>query len=191
MAVRSFLALELPPEIKARVRQVSEELKRSKMDVRWVKPDNIHLTIVFLGYVREGDISAIGREIEQVCFGFRPFEICLKGAGLFPDRRRPRVLWLGYDGDVERMSSLRDVLHERLAPFEIKEEKRPFKPHLTLGRFRNPGKGNPRLDELLDRHNVLLSPSFQVSELVLFKSELRLQGPEYTKLESWPLSAER
>jgi len=191
MAIRSFLAFELPPEIKEQVRQVSEQLKRSKMDVRWVKPDNIHLTIVFLGDVREGDISAIAREIEQVCCGFHPFEIYLKGLGLFPDRRRPRVLWAGYDGDIERMSSLRDVLHERLIPFEIRSEKRQFKPHLTLGRFRNPGKGNTQLEETLNLHDGLLSPSCQVSELVLFKSELRPQGPEYTRLEAWPLTAEK
>jgi len=191
MAIRSFLAFELPPEIKEQVRQVSENLKRSKMDVRWVKPDNIHLTIVFLGDIREGDISAIAREVEQVCCGFHPFDLHLKGLGLFPDRRRPRVLWAGYDGDIERMASLRDVLHERLIPFEIRPEKRQFKPHLTLGRFRNPGKGNVNLDEILNLHDSLSSPSFQVSELVLFKSELRPQGPEYTRLESWPLAADK
>lgn len=191
MAIRSFLAFELPPEIKEQIRHVSEELKRSHMNVRWVKPENIHLTIVFLGDVREGDISAIAREIEQVCCGFHPFEIFLKGLGLFPDRRRPRVLWAGYDGDIERMSDLRDVLHERLTPFEIKEEKRKFKPHLTLGRFRNPSKGTPQLDEIIKRHESFSSPTFQASELVFFKSELRPQGPEYTKLESWPMSADR
>jgi len=190
MSIRAFLAFELPPDIKEQVRQVSEELKRSKMDVRWVKPDNIHLTIVFLGNVREGDISAMAREIEQVSCGFHPFEIYMKGIGIFPDMRRPRVLWAGYAGDIERMAMLRDVLHERLAPFEIKEEKRQFRPHLTIGRFRNPGRRNPMLDNVIKQHEGLSSRAFQVSELVLFKSELRPQGPEYTKLDSWAMSAE-
>ena len=191
MAIRSFLAFELPPEIKEQIRDVSDELKRSNMNVRWVKPENIHLTIVFLGDVREGDISAIAREIEQICCGFHPFEISLKGLGLFPDRRRPRVLWAGYDGDIERMSDMRDVLYERLKPFEIKEEKRKFKPHLTLGRFRNPRKGTPELDEIIKRYESFSSPAFQANELMFFKSELRPRGPEYTKLESWPMSADR
>jgi RNA 2',3'-cyclic 3'-phosphodiesterase len=190
MAIRSFLAFELPPEIKDHVRRVSEDLKKSKLDVRWVKPDNIHLTVVFLGDVREGDISGIAREVERVCFGFHPFDFCLKGLGIFPDRKRPRILWTGYEGDVERISSLRDVLQERLIPFEIKEEKRPFKPHLTLGRFRNPGRVDPKLDEILVRHEGLSSPAFQAGELILFKSELKPQGPEYTKLESWVMSAD-
>jgi RNA 2',3'-cyclic 3'-phosphodiesterase len=190
MMIRSFLAFELPPEIKDQVRRISEDLKKSKLDVRWVKPDNIHLTVVFLGDVHEGDISAISREVEQVCFGFHPFDFSLKGLGLFPDRRRPRILWAGYEGDVERVSSLRDVLHERLVPVEIKEEKRQFKPHLTLGRFRNPGGVDAKLDEILAKHEDLSSPTFQVSDLILFKSELKPQGPEYTKLGSWALSAD-
>lgn len=190
MSIRAFLAFELPPAIKEQVRHVSEELKRSKMDVRWVRPENIHLTVVFLGNVREGDISAMAREIEHVSCGFHPFEICLKGIGIFPDRRRPRVLWVGYDGDIERMATLREVLYERLMPFEIKEEKRQFKPHLTLGRFRNPGRRRTLLDDVIKQHEGLSSPSFKAGELVLFKSELRPQGPEYTKLYSWPMSAD-
>lgn len=190
MSIRAFLAFELPAEIKEQVRKVSEELKRSNMDMRWVKPDNIHLTVVFLGDVREGDISAMAREIEKVSCGFRPFEIYLKGLGIFPDRRRPRVLWAGYDGDIERMVMLRDVLYERLMPFEIKEEKRQFRPHLTIGRFRKTGRGNPMLDDVIKKHEGLSSPALHVGELVLFKSELRPQGPEYTKLDSWAMSAE-
>jgi RNA 2',3'-cyclic 3'-phosphodiesterase len=191
MSIRSFLVFELPPEIKDHVRRISEDLKKSKLDVRWVKPDKIHLTIVFLGDVREGDISAIGREIEKVCFGFHPFDFSLKGLGLFPDMKRPRILWVGYEGDVERITSLRDVLQERLTSFEIKEEKRQFKPHLTLGRFRNPGRVDAKLDEIMARHEGLSSPTFQASELVLFKSELKPQGPEYTKLDSWRMAAEK
>ena len=190
MSIRSFLAFELPKETRNQIRQVSEELKRLNMDVRWVKPENIHLTIVFMGNIKEGDISAIGREIEKVCCGFHPFEIYLKGVGLFPGRKRPRVLWVGYDGDIERMSSLRDVLHDRLAPFEIKEEKRQFTPHLTLGRFRKPSRENLLVDEITTQYSGISSPPFQVGELVLFKSDLKPQGPEYTRLESWPLSAE-
>jgi 2'-5' RNA ligase len=190
MSIRSFLAFELPTEIKDHVRRISEDLKKSKLDVRWVKPDNIHLTVVFLGGIREGDISGIAREVERVCSGFHPFDFSLKGLGLFPDRKRPRILWAGYEGDVERITSLRDVLHECLIPFEIKEENRPFKPHLTLGRFRNPGRVDTKLDEILVRHEGLSSPTFQASELVLFKSDLKPQGPEYTKLDSWELSAD-
>ncbi|MBN1626786.1 MAG: RNA 2',3'-cyclic phosphodiesterase [Deltaproteobacteria bacterium] len=190
MSIRAFLAFELPPEIREKVRQVSEELKGLKMDVRWVRPENIHLTVVFLGNVREGDISAMAREIEHVSCGFHPFELCLKGIGVFPESRRPRVLWVGYEGDIERMAVLREVLYERLMPFEIKDEKRQFRPHLTLGRFRNPGRRSTLPDDVIKQYEGLSSASFKASELVLFKSELRPQGPEYSKIDSWPMSAE-
>jgi RNA 2',3'-cyclic 3'-phosphodiesterase len=191
MAIRAFLAFELPPEIKSQVQQVSEQLKRSELDMRWVRPENIHLTILFLGDIREGDITAMGRKIENVCSGFHPFEIHLKGVGFFPDRKRPRILWAGYDGEIERLSSLKEVLYERLMSFEIKEDNREFKPHLTLGRFRRPERGNPELDRIISRYSDLGSPSFQVDELVLFKSELKPHGSEYTRLESWPMLADR
>jgi RNA 2',3'-cyclic 3'-phosphodiesterase len=188
MTIRSFLAFELPPEIKEQVRRISEELKKSKLDVRWVKPENIHLTIVFLGDVKEGDISAIGREVEKVCSGFHPFDFNLKGLGVFPDRRRPRIFWVGFDGDIERVSTFKDALCERLAPFNIKEENRQFKPHLTLGRFRNPGRTDAKLDEMLMRYEGFSSPVFNSKELALFKSDLKPQGPIYTKLDAWELS---
>jgi RNA 2',3'-cyclic 3'-phosphodiesterase len=190
MSVRSFLAFELPPEIKEQVKRVSDQLKKTDLDVRWVKVENIHLTIVFLGDVREGDMPAIGREVEQVCCGFHPFEIRLQGVGVFPDRRRPRVLWLGYNGEIERMISLKEALHDRLLPFGIKEENRQFKPHLTLARFRNPGRSSHGLDEIIEKHKDVSSPAFKAGELVLFKSDLKPQGPVYTKLDSWPLAAE-
>jgi RNA 2',3'-cyclic 3'-phosphodiesterase len=188
MTIRSFLAFELPPEIKDQVRRISEELKKSKLDVRWVKPENIHLTIVFLGDVHEGDVSAIGREVEKVCSGFHPFDFRLKGLGVFPDRRRPRIFWVGFDGELERVASFKDTLCERLISFNIKEEKRQFKPHLTLGRFRNPGRADAKLDEILAKHEGFSSPAFNVKELILFKSDLKPQGPIYAKLEAWELS---
>jgi RNA 2',3'-cyclic 3'-phosphodiesterase len=190
MPIRSFLAFELPPEIKEQVRRVSEELKKSRLDIRWVKPENIHLTIVFLGDLQEQDISPIEREVEKVCSGAHPFDFRLKGFGVFPDRRRPRIFWVGLDGDIERVSTFKDALCERLAPFNIKEENRQFKPHLTLGRFKNPGRADAKLEEILKGHEDFSSPAFQSKELILFKSDLKPQGPVYTKLDEWELVAE-
>jgi len=187
MAIRSFLAFELPPGIKDMVIRVSEEVMMSSLNVRWVKVDNIHLTVVFMGNIRSEDIPEMEEAIEEVCSGFSPFEISLKGFGVFPSVQRPRVLWLGLDGDLERMASLRDGLQEMLRPFGIKEEKRMFKPHLTLGRFRTPGKRAPGLEDIIARYRGLESPICMTSELVLFKSELKPGGAEYTILKSWPL----
>ena len=191
MKIRSFLAFELPLEVEAVVTQVSEELKKSSLDAKWVKPANIHLTVVFMGNIEVNEIPAIKEEIREVCLTYDIFDISLKGLGCFPHMRKPRVIWIGLDGDLERMSLFRDVLQERLAPFGIEEEKRGFKPHLTLGRFRQPRRTSPEELELLSRYGNVTSPTCSLMELGLFKSELKPGGARYTRLGMWPLSGEK
>jgi 2'-5' RNA ligase len=187
MAIRSFLAFELPPDIKSMVKRVSEDVRRSELNLKWVKVDNIHLTVVFMGNIRTEDVQVIGEKIEDVCLGCKPFEISLKGMGVFPDTRRPRVLWLGLEMETERISSFRNSLQERLLAFGIKEEKRAFTPHLTLGRFDKPGRGDSLLVDIISQYKDLKGPVCQLEELVMFKSELKPGGPEYTKLKTCPL----
>lgn len=191
MKIRSFLAFELPLEIKNTVARVSGELRQSSLNARWVKVDNIHLTVVFMGNIETEDIPAIARGVQEVCQTFGPFDLSLKGIGCFPSRRNPRVLWLGLDGDLEPMSEFRDALQEHLTGFGIKEEKRKFKPHLTLGRFRKPKRMDFKEDQLLSKYEDLSSSVYSLKELILFKSDLKPTGAVYTKVEAWPLTGDR
>jgi 2'-5' RNA ligase len=191
MEIRSFLAFELPVDIKKTVKRVTGEIRDSGLDARWVKAENIHLTIVFLGNVKTEEIDSIGEKVRNVCPEYGSFDIALKGVGCFPSMRRPRVLWLGLDGEIERMSHFRDDLQRALKAFGIKEEKRPFKPHLTLGRFRSTRKMGSKLEELLSKYAALESPVESLNELYLFKSDLKPGGAVYTKLRSWPLSGDK
>ncbi|MBW1668964.1 MAG: RNA 2',3'-cyclic phosphodiesterase [Deltaproteobacteria bacterium] len=188
MEIRSFLAFELPPDIKSVVERTSSELSRSDLDVRWVKPGNIHLTIIFLGNIKEEAVEEVGARAKKVCKEFAPFAISLEGMGCFPNNRSPRVLWLGLEGDLEKMSRFRDSLQAELKPLGVKQEKRPFKPHLTLGRFRKVKKANSTLEKLLSDYSDLKSPVCSLNELVLFRSDLRPGGAVYTKLLAFPLS---
>jgi 2'-5' RNA ligase len=187
MGIRSFLAFELPQDIEAVVNRISNELKRSSLDAKWVKTGNIHLTVVFMGDVDANEIPAIKKEIGEACLKYGTFDISLKGLGCFPHTRKPRVVWAGLDGDLERMSSFRDALQERLIPFGIKEEKRRFKPHLTLGRFRKPRRTSSEEIELLLSYGNTTSSVCSLKELVLFQSELKPGGARYTRLGVWPL----
>jgi 2'-5' RNA ligase len=187
MAIRSFLAFELPPDIKRMVKDISEDIRRTRLDLKCVKVDNIHLTVVFMGNIRSEDVRAIGEEAGDVCVDFDPFEIALKGLGVFPNTRRPRVLWLGLEVETERISSFRDSLQERLLDFGVSEEKRAFTPHLTLGRFRKPERNDPLLGDIISRYADIKGPAGRLEELIMFKSELRPGGAEYTKLNSFPL----
>ena len=191
MGIRSFLAFELPREIKTVVERVAGEVRRSSLDVRWVKVENIHLTVVFLGNMKPEDLEGIEKGAEETCRGYGPFNIALGGAGCFPNTRNPRVIWLGVEGDLDRMALFRDALQEKLVPFGVKAEKRPFRPHLTLGRFKKPAKSDARLLEILSAHKDLTSPLCSLNELVLFKSDLKPGGAVYTKMLSWPLLGQK
>lgn len=188
MEIRSFLAFEQPSEIQAILSRVSGELRRSPLDVRWVKPENIHLTVVFLGNIRSEDVETLENPLQKLCLTYGPFQISLKGTGCFPHSRKPRVLWIGLEGDLERMGRFRDSLQEEMQSFGIPKEDRAFRPHLTLGRFRSVGRADRELDEVLTRHRDLSGPVCWLKELILFKSEIRPEGSVYTRLRSWPLT---
>ena len=191
MEIRSFLAFELPQDIKTIVTRVSGEVRKSSLDVRWVRPEFIHLTIVFMGGVQSEQIPSMGKSLDAVCANHGSFSISLKPMGCFPNSRNPRVIWLGIDADLDRMSRFRDDLQQALSPFGIKEEERAFRPHLTLGRFKKPGKRQTELEQLLAKYRDLSSPARTLGDLVLFRSDLKAGGAVYTKMASWPLSREQ
>ena len=188
MDIRSFLAFELPRDVRIILERVALEAREYDLPVKWVKVQNIHLTMVFLGNVSPDVLEFIQEQAQSACLEFGPFSAAIGGMGTFPNRRNPRVLWLGLKGELERLSLFRDALQQNLGPFGIKVEKRPFRPHLTLGRFRK-GKGKGLdLEELLSRYEEVKSPSSMLSELVLFRSDLKPTGAVYTRLAAWPLS---
>ena len=191
MGIRSFLAFELSAEMRSTVSGVYENVRNSRLEVRWVRPQGIHITVVFMGDVREEDIAHIGNEVGKVCSEFAPFQASLKGMGCFPNSRNPRVIWIGLEGDIERMSNFREDLEKSLVPFRVKAEKRGFNPHLTLGRFKKPSRDESEIGELIHKHKNLTSPVCALHELVLFKSDLKPGGAIYTKMLSCPLSGKR
>ena len=183
MKIRSFLAFRLPPAIKSGIEQISRDIRDSDLNISLVKTDNIHLTLLFLGDVDEDDIPSIKEAFNDSCSVYAPFKVYLKGVGVFPNLRRPRVLWLGLEGEIERLSFLKSDLEERLEPFGIKKEKRGFKAHLTLGRFRKSVPGY-LLRDVLKKYGNFISEEWLLDELILFRSILKNTGAEYRIIQS-------
>jgi 2'-5' RNA ligase len=190
MGIRSFLAFELPPEIREEIGKISRELRKSRLPARWVREENIHLTIVFLGSIDENVVEDLKEKVGSVVEGFAGFKARLSGAGVFPNGRKPRVLWIGLEGDIGGLSRLRDELQDALKVFGLREEKRPFRAHLTLGRFKDRLDDDEELKWILDRYHDIASELYSLDELVLFKSDLKPGGPVYTKMASWPFKIE-
>ncbi|RLB12212.1 MAG: RNA 2',3'-cyclic phosphodiesterase [Deltaproteobacteria bacterium] len=191
MEIRSFLAFELPGEMRDALSRLSSELRPLLPGARWVRAENIHLTVVFLGQVPESSIEGITGVAKSTCDRYGAFDIGLKGVGVFSGPRNPRVLWVGLQADLERMSNFRNVLQRKLRPFGVREEKRPFRPHLTLCRFKKGSRGGPPLEKILDGYQDFSGPFYRLQELILFKSDLTPAGSIYTKLARFSLAGTR
>jgi 2'-5' RNA ligase len=190
MGIRSFLAFELPPEIREQIGEISRELRKSTLPARWVREENIHLTIVFLGSIEETVVEDLKESVGSVVQHFTGFTASLSRLGVFPNWRKPRVLWIGLEGDIAGLSRLRDELQDALTVFGIRKETRPFRSHLTLGRFKDRLGDHQELQGILDRYHHIPGTPCSLDELVLFKSKLKPSGPVYTKMASWPLNTE-
>lgn len=178
--LRCFIAIELPEEIRKALAEAQRELKIFGADIRWVRPENIHLTLKFLGDTQEEDIESISREISEICSGFSSFSMELAGLGIFPGTRQPKVLWAGLNGSKEIIELQKDI-DSTMAHFGFKPEKRIFSPHLTLGRFRSP-KNKDALLRAIASENVKKHGLFEVKTVALIKSSLTNSGSVYTKI---------
>jgi 2'-5' RNA ligase len=178
--VRSFIAIELGPEIQKELARVQNELKKSEADVKWVKPERIHLTLKFLGEVSPGLMEEVKKIIAQVVKNHKAFELQISQAGAFPKPEHPRVLWIGVKQGHEETVKLAQELEDALMRIGFQKEKRAFKAHLTLGRVRSAHNRN-QLKELLQ--SVSVSPqTMRVEKLILFKSTLTPKGAIYQPL---------
>ena len=184
--LRSFIALEVPQPLRAKLDEVQRELKRADADVRWVRPESIHLTLKFLGSVTGEELEKLAGVIAPIVSLWMPFEVRLYGLGCFPSSRNPRIVWVGIEPGGVEASSLQKAVENQAADVGFPPETRPFKPHLTLGRVRS-SRGKGSLAQAVENHRDVEIGSFRVNEVYLFKSELKPSGAVYTKLQTFPM----
>lgn len=184
--IRTFIAAELPEPVHGELRRVQVELKKERFKIRWVKPENIHLTLAFLGEVDESGLKAVFEATAKASRSCLPMHLKTNGLGVFPTIKRPRILWAGMGEEVRRLRELKVSLDQSLLTvpgLTFKPERRPFKAHLTLGRSKGLIDGR-QLAAAMMRLQPLLSTRFAVNEIHVFKSDLNPGGAVYTKLNS-------
>ncbi|MGD8504474.1 MAG: RNA 2',3'-cyclic phosphodiesterase, partial [Syntrophobacterales bacterium] len=168
--------------------EIQEQLKRSRGAVRWVRPGSIHLTLKFLGNIHPDQVDEIAAAATKVVRDEPPLTLCAGGLGAFPSQRRPRVIWVGIQGHVERLGRIQARLENALELLGFAREQRAFRPHLTLGRVKDRRKCQPLIDAI-SALEVVKFNSFDADEIILYKSDLRPTGAIYTKLHRMPLAA--
>lgn len=184
--IRCFIAIDLDPDVRRRLGDVQDRLRAALRGepLRWVPPDGVHLTLKFLGDQPADHIEAIRQVLSAWASAAAPFELEVAGAGAFPDTARPRVVWVGVREPSGRLPGWVDRLEALLEPLGVRPEGRPYQAHLTLGRVKDrltPG-GLQSLQQELGALDEQAIANLHVEDVILFRSELRPAGAEYSAL---------
>lgn len=189
---RLFAAIELSTEIRDRIAAVIARLRAAGWRARWVNPEGSHLTLKFYGDVPAGQIPALRAALREAIILSARFTLQTDGAGVFPGPRRPRVIWLGVNGDVDRLSRVQGEIERASEPLGYPPEERAFHPHLTVARIRPEDLATVTgLERRLAEVGALPALSLPVDHVTLFRSELRRAGAIYTAVEEFPLNGGR
>ena len=183
--VRSFIAIELPDELKMGLTQLQAQLKLGKQPwVKWVDPYGIHLTLKFLGNIAVDRVSEITGAMEEAAQGVSPFHLEVKGLGVFPNLKRVQVAWVGVTGEVDKLSQLQQRIESRLEPLGFASESRPFTPHLTLARLRERASldERQRFGQLIAGTRFEVAYTFKVEAISLMRSQLTREGAIYSRI---------
>ena len=190
--MRAFIAVEISDQMRGAIARVEEHLKYAGADVKWVRPELVHLTLKFLGDIDEKRAGEVSTIIDDIARARSKFEITAKDIGAFPRIEHPRVIWVGLDKGAAETAGLAAAVEEALAGIGFKKEERPFSPHLTIGRVRSPLNKDKLKEKVVSAaesfHATSISPH-TVTSIILFRSTLTPQGPIYTRIHESPLSA--
>jgi 2'-5' RNA ligase len=180
--VRAFLAVPLDDAVRARVEALLERLRGSTPRVRWTRPESLHLTLRFLGAATGEQLSRLVPEVRRAAAACPPGTVPVSGLGFFPERGAPRVMWLGLR-PPEPLVRMQAELEQAAQQAGFEPESRPWRPHLTLGRFAERGRRPAIPVEDLG--------AAALREVVLFRSDLAPGGAVHTPLERFPLGGDR
>ena len=185
-SLRSFVAIELPEEVKDALKRLESglKLKEPGLVARWVNPGGIHLTLKFLGDISQDNVAGIVEVMEQAAREVTPFRLEMAGLGVFPDLKRPRVAWVGLGGEVDNLLRLQRLIDSGLARMSFARERRAFTPHLTLARLRDgvSSQERGRFGELIASSRFEAAPVFDVHSISLMKSTLTSSGALYDRI---------
>lgn len=180
MRIRAFLAVPFEPEIQERISELSCPIREQTSVFRWVKDENLHLTLRFFESVEESKISAMREALGRKLREFPCFKIVISGFGAFPDFYRPRVLWIGIKQGSEESIRLKSSVDDALVSLGFPKEAQSFVPHITVGRLKMSKRADPGLEPVAS--SIMSSVESEARGLVLFKSELAPSGPVYSEL---------
>ncbi|NUO07383.1 MAG: RNA 2',3'-cyclic phosphodiesterase [Candidatus Brocadia sp.] len=181
MNVRIFVAVEITGEIRKKLAEFQDELKKVDADVGWVAPENLHITLKFIGHIDEEKIETVTGIIKDALTHIKPFDLRYAGVGTFPTEKNPRVIFADVIDTGGVLAKIHERLDNQLMAVGVEHEDRKFEAHLTVGRIKT-RRNVRRLIEHLNSYNGFDFGSERVMQVALMKSDLSPEGPIYTKL---------
>jgi len=178
--MRTFIAITLNSEIKQELAKLQSALKQSQADVKWVNPENIHLTLKFLGEINDEQAAQVKETLDKIAPQFKPYEISISGIGAFPKLDHPRSVWVGIGNGKDQTKKIAQAIEDELSKLGFQKDDREFKSHLTIGRVRSP-KNKQELKTKLQTLNFK-PQTLNVQHITFYKSTLTREGPIYTAL---------
>jgi len=179
--IRAFIAIPLDPKIQHSIERMQDHLKKTNSDVKWVKPENIHITLKFLGDVNTEQINSVKQALSNCTHNTRPFKVELSQLGAFPNIERPRTLWIGLKDSKKQLNRIAVSLEKALGKIGFQGDQRPFNSHITIGRVRS-SKNINLLSQLLSNYQIATGLTQTISKIVLLKSTLNSEGPLHEPL---------
>lgn len=187
MKIRSFLAFDIPVDVRAKLEKVIKGLAEKESRVRWTRPENMHVTIKFFGSVEEELLLGPVSEVIQAAVRTNPTALLeCRGIGVFPNWKYPRVIWAGFAGETKKVIDIQKGVEAALNGFDLHHDNREFKLHLTLGRVKGILKNSPIVG-LLGKLGTIPFGEVAVKKLVLYKSVLTKEEAVYTPLRIFNL----
>jgi 2'-5' RNA ligase len=179
--MRLFIALELDEETRSELAEEIAHLAGHHPKIRWVAPENLHVTLQFLGNVEDNAVPEICAAMDEAAAVSSPFDLEIRDLGCFPRPDRPRVVWAGCGIGSEQTVRLARDLGAVLEPIGFPPEKRAFTPHVTIGRVKQPGHAQG-IETLLADPQTVLFGHMDVPHMTLFMSETKREGPRYSPM---------
>jgi 2'-5' RNA ligase len=179
---RTFIAVDISEAIRTHTIALQESLAKTGAEVKWVEPESMHITLLFLGEVDDRELPAICRAVKDIAAREAPFSLRVAGVGAFPNARHPKILWAGITDGAEALRRLYDDLETKMLDLGCyRKEERGYTPHLTLGRAKADRDGFTLAPELAMR-NGWDGGRTMVEEVLVYSSVLERDGPVYTVL---------
>lgn len=180
--IRTFIAVNLSAKIRKNAGRLIDKMVATRADYKWVPPENLHITLNFVGDVPEDEVTELCRDVKQRITGMDSAALTVTGIGGFPTVEEPRTIWLGITEGQHELEAINKTIDELLAEWRFPQDRQDFHPHVTLGRLKRGGRWNRELLELIAKNSDFHAGSCHVNEVIVYASYLDKSGPTHTPM---------